>query len=565
TVVVFPGSRILPGDTDGDGTITAISFDYTAFSDGNILTAVDAFGHASSVADLKEATRYLVAYSQNIAAADSQGSVFYTGYQAVPCRGYLPRNADGSWVEGADPSLLLDGTSYGGFEIPIGDDGKPVEGDPDPSRCLVPFDEYPNAVNPAKGYVVNSNNDPGGFTLDNDLLNEPWYIGGPWVEGFRANRISELIEQGIADGSANPDWMARIQGDHKSALGAWFSWHLVEAIDAGRAASAKKASAATTEDTAQARLAALYDQDPTAMDEVESRIQAWADRDYQAESGVATFYSTATDDQVADSIATTVFNAWLGYWYTTVFGDESLPDVWNPGGNTGRVRALTMFLEGRGADNPGDLASWNDATGESIFFDVLGTDQIETSDEDALSALLDALAFLESAPTADLRGSGFGTTDMEQWRWGMRHQTRFESILNDFLGGDSYSFITDQFNINTDVLPLEGDDSTADLEWFPRPGDNLGVDAANPGWGTDFTHSSGPVFRMVIELGPDGLVSGRNILPGGQSAMTDSAYFADQAALWLANNTVPMRLDASDVAAHTVTREHFSGSGGGCN
>ncbi|NOY24366.1 MAG: penicillin acylase family protein, partial [Oligoflexia bacterium] len=46
TVVVFPGSRILPGDTDGDGTITAISFDYTAFSDGNILSAVDAFGHA---------------------------------------------------------------------------------------------------------------------------------------------------------------------------------------------------------------------------------------------------------------------------------------------------------------------------------------------------------------------------------------------------------------------------------------------------------------------------------------------------------------------------------------
>lgn len=561
TVLIMPGTRVVPQDSDGDGVITAISFDYTAFSDGNILSAVDAFGHSESVAEFKEATRYLVAYSQNMAAADRYGSVLYTGYQAVPCRTYLPRDADGMWAAGAHPGRLIDGTLYGGFEIPIGDDGLPLEGEADDYRCLVPFDEYPNAVDPARGYVVNANNDPGSITLDNDLLNEPWYIGGPWVEGFRASRIEGLLDDAIAAGTADADTMAAIQGDHKSALGAWFSWHLVEAIEVGRAASTSDTAKGPTEE----RLAALYDTDPDAMDEVQTRIEAWAARGWEAESGVTTFYDAPGDDQVEDSIATTLFNAWLGYWAGGVFDDEGLPHVWQPGSTTGKTRALTMFLEGRGKGNPGNLASFNEETGESIFFDVLGTDPVETSDEIALQALIDALSFLRSEPDDDLRGSGFGTEDMSQYRWGMRHQTRFESILGDFLDGDDYAFITDVFAINTGVLPLEGDAESADLEWFPRPGDNLGVDAANPGWGTDFTHSSGPVFRMVIELGPEGLVSGRNVLPGGQSALIDSEYFADQAALWLANDTVPMWLDADDVASHAHARERFIGAGGACD
>jgi len=561
SVVVFPDYRVVPGDTDGDGVITAISFDYTAFSDGNMLNAVDRFGHADSVEDFKEATRYLVAYSQNMGVADTSGSVLYTGYQADPCRGYLARNSDGTWADGADPSLLLDGTTYGGFEIPIGTDGLPIEGEADPYQCLVPFDEYPNALDPAQGFIVNANNDPGGFTLDDSLTDEPWYIGGPWVEGFRAHRITELIEQGAADGTLDADWMARIQGDHRSALGAWFTWHLVESIEAGRAAASNGSSSSE----ADQRLAALYTQDADALDEIESRLQAWAADDYPAENGVQTFYNTPDAQQIDDSIATTLFNTWLGKWGSLVFDDENLGSIWKGGGTTGRVRALTMFLAGRGPDNPEHLASWNPDTQESAFFDILGTDTVETSDEVALMALLQALDFLRSdAGTTDVRGTGFGTADISQYKWGMRHQTRFESVLGDFVGGSSFSFITDQFSISTDVLPLEGEAGTEDLQWFPRPGDNLSVDAANNGWGTDFTHGSGPVFRMVIELGPSGFVSGRNVLPGGQSALIDSPHFADQASLWLANQTVPLWLDVQDVAAHGVSRERFHGGAGSC-
>ncbi len=558
--VTFPGTRIHPEDTDADGVITAISFDYTAFSGGTMLNAVDRFGHSSSVDDFKDATRYLIAYSQNMGVADASGSILYTGYQAVPCRGYLPRNADGTWIEGADPTMLIDGTTYGGFTIPTLSDGMVDETQTDAYACVVPSDEYPTALDPDQGYVVNANNDPAGITLDNDLYDEPWYIGGPWVEGFRANRISERIEQAAAEGTADEAGMAAIQGDHKSALGDWFAWHLIEAIEAGRAA----ASGSPEPGSSEARMAELYTAEADALDEVQARIEAWVDRGTVAHSGVETFYNTPDADSIDDSIATTLFNAWLAAWDDRVFGDEGLPGVWRPGGTTGRVRALTMFLEGRGPGNPGELSSWNPQTEESAFFDILGTDELETSDEVALLAMLDGLDFLRSEAGDDVRGTGFGTDDIEQYKWGMRHQVRFESVLADFLGDEDYSFLTDQFAITTDTLPLSGEAGTEDLKWFPRPGDNLAVDAANNGWGTDFTHSSGPVFRMVIALGDGDFISGRNVIPGGESSLIDSDHFADQAALWLANDTLPMRFYAQDVADAAEGRAYFAGSGGSC-
>lgn len=555
--VDFPGGAVIPGDVDGDGVVSAISFDYTAFSDGNMLNAVDRFGHAESVEDFRDATRYLVAFSQNMGVADRSGSVLYTGYQAVPCRGYLPRGEDGRWIPGADPMFLLDGTTYGGFEIPVTSDGMVDESfASDPYSCVVPWADYPTTIDPAQGYVVNANNDPGSITLDNDLWDEPWYIGGPWVEGWRAHRIAERLDEHVGAGTADIAGMAAVQADQKSALGNQFGPHLVEAIQAARVAH----EAGATEGT-EGRMAAVYAADAAAFDEVEQRVAAWLARGGVAESGVQTFYHSPTADQIEDSVATMLFNAWLGNWADGVLGDEALPGVWWGGGTTGRVRALTRFLEGRGADNPLDLASWNVETGESIFFDDQGTpDVVETSDEIAIVAMTGALAFLRSGPDADDRGSGFGTDDIAQYKWGLRHWARFESVLADFVDSDEFSFLTDPFEISTAVLPLSGEAGTEDFEWFPRPGDNLSVDAANSGWGTDFTHGSGPVFRMVVALYPDGRVEGQNVIPGGQSSLIDSPYFADQTALWLGNDTLPMHFAVTDVVANATGREVLTGA-----
>ena len=120
------------------------------------------------------------------------------------------------------------------------------------------------------------------------------------------------------------------------------------------------------------------------------------------------------------------------------------------------------------------------------------------------------------------------------------------------------------------MLPLaegmSGDDPRADLTWFPRGGDNFSVDAANAGFsGRGFQFGSGPVYRMVIGL-EEGVTTGRNILPNGQSAQTDSPYFSDQAELWLANETTPVHFMIEDVLAHTQAREQLlPSSAGSCS
>jgi penicillin amidase len=149
---------------------------------------------------------------------------------------------------------------------------------------------------------------------------------------------------------------------------------------------------------------------------------------------------------------------------------------------------------------------------------------------------------------------------MSQWLWGLRHQVKFRSLLADFIGDNpAFSFLADSFSLTTETLPLaEGltsEDPRKKLMWFPRGGDNYSVDAANPGFGgTNFTHGSGPVMRMVIAL-KDGKVWGQNIVPGGQSGLLDSEHHHDQVGLWLANETVPFRFHPQDVVDGALSME----------
>lgn len=556
SLVNVGGDLVVPGDQDGDGVVTAISFDYTGLDSTGFASSIDAMGHADTVDAFHEAMRGLNAYTQNFIVADQQGSILYSGYQGVPCRAYLDRDVEGRWVAGADPSFLLDGTKYGGFTVPMADNVI-VEGDADPARCVVPFAAYPSDKDPAQGYLVNANNDPGGMTFDKDLSNDPWYIGGPYDAGVRADTIAGELEQAVADGGADIARMQAIQGNVRSRLGEWFSPHLVAAIDHAKALVEGGGELSEAEQ----RLVDLYEADPAGMDAVRQRLLGWEQLGFVAASGVETFYSTpgATDAQAA--VATTLHNAWMGAMMRNTFDDEAFPGIWRPGGSDGRVRTLKLMLEGRGEGNPGGLASWNPETGESVFFDRLGTEVVERSDEVMLLSLSEALAFLRG-PAAGPGAGGFGTDDMGAWLWGLRHQVKFESILAEFLdAGSEYAFIADLFAVDTSLLPLAddlgADDPRKGIKWFPRPGDQDCVDAANSGLnGTSFNYGSGPVMRMVVALG-GGTVEGRNVVPGGQSGLKDSPFFHDQLELWLANDTLPMRFFVDDVVEGATGREEF--------
>ena len=554
TVVMLGGDFVVPKDVDGDGIVTALSFDYTGLDNANMLQALDAFGHSDTVQDFRDATLGLVAYSQNFTVSDSSGQIYYTGYQAVPCREYLERAADGSWLPGSNPQQVLDGTRYSGFEIPTAD-GWVVEGESDPYKCVVPLDVYPQSLNPEQGYVFTANNDPGNISTDDSLTNDPWYIGGSWIEGYRADRIDTLLSQAIADDRADLEEMQIIQGDIRSALGAAFGPVLVESIELAQGLASTDGPLTETEQ----RIVDLYLQDAERMDEALIYLKAWKDADYPALSGVETFYHTPGENEATMSVATTLHNAWMGRFQSMVFNDEGMPDVWEPTGATGITRALTLMVDGRGEDNPADLAAWNEETGESIFFDIKSTEEVEVSQEIALMALLDSFLWLESAPEDRERG-GYGSPDMENWIWGLKHVVRFDSILAGFLG-DDFGFLTEPFSITTDLLPLapdlDRDDPRSDLVGFPRHGDTLAVDAANNGFSTDnFDYGSGPVFRMVVALDQDS-VEVINVIPGGQSGLAADPYFADQAELWLGNQALNIPFSPEDVAAQGISREVF--------
>ncbi len=557
------GDLVVPGDTNNDGVVTAVSFDYVGLDGGNAFRAYDGFGKARTVQEFREASRSMLATSLNQVAADASGSVYYAGWQGVPCRGYLPRNTDRTWQTGANPRMLLDGTQYGGFSIPLRDGVIDETVGSDPYACAVPLASTPAALNPTRGYVQTANNEPGNITGDDSLTNDPVYIGGPWHDGFRAARLDRLLSAGVAARNLDGDAMAAIQADTHSNLGEVLVPALLDAIAQARTAAAGTPAAGT----AEARLAAMWRAHEADYTAVERRLMAWQTAGFPALSGVETFYHSVAANEREMAVATTIHNAWMGRFFNGVFNDERLPDgVFDNGGggSVGKVRALLRMLRGRGAGNTEMLASFNPATNESAYFDVLGTETVETSREVALTALDGALTFLRTAPTAPGRG-GFGTNDMDQWIWGLRHHVRFESILSTFLdGGSSLGALVSGFSITPTRIPLAmglpTSDPRATLPGFPRPGDQWGVDAANSGFGGEsFTFGSGPTYRMVVSLRRDmpDATEARNVIPGGQSGLNNNGnpFFDDQARLWLGNRALPMLLSSASVVAAATGHE----------
>jgi penicillin amidase len=552
------GTWLIAQDMDGDGVISAISSVYNGFFEEDMLEHVIGWNQAADV-DEWAAHHANVSYGQSFAVADTQGNVMYSSYQPVACRNYLPRDTDGVPLPGANPQLLIDGTQYPSYVVRYDADRNLDPAKDDPTACILTYEEYPNIKNPSQGYVVTANNAPHGAAFDNNLWNDPVYIGGPWYANYRANRISQLIEE--QSGSIDVPAVSAQQGDHRSNLAARYLGDLLAALDAAEAYAAD----GEVGDSSAARMAADYATAQVAWDEAKQRLIDWQIAGMVAHSGVETFYNSPTDDEVLDSIATVIWNTTIGRVQDKVLGDEQFPGIYRPGGTQGRARTFDLVMRGRGEGNPMGLASWNPATNESIFFDVASTPEIETSDEVFVEAFVEALEFLTTPRESD-RSGGYNTADQTRWLWGMKHYVHFDSILLEFLGsGGPFAAVFGQFAITPDVLPLDDPTPTPGhplygFPGFPRPGDAFAVDAAGGVSASRYSYGSGPVMRLVVEMDPAG-IHGVSVLPGGQSGDTDSEFFADQAALWLGNETFPLRFYVDDVVAGATGHEVFSPGG----
>ena len=556
STVTMDGLLINPSDTNDDGVVHGLSFDWTAFDIASTLDAVAGFSEAKSVDEFREKTRGLVAYAQNILVADKHGDVLFTPYNAMPCRDHLPLK-DGGWVEGADPQYIIDGTRYGGFEIPLTSNGMPDESfQAQPQRCVIPFDEMPQAKTPEEGFVMSANHDIAGTSFDNDLSNDLHYLGGFWYPAFRAHTIHSHLETLVTQRSANIETMAELQGNHDSTMGQLLTPYILGAIERA------KLITETSTDPQEINLRATYQNKSSQFDNAQDYLEEWVAAQAPASSGVDTFYQQVTDEERRYSVATTLFNVWYRRMLENTFSDERLDWLWT-GVDTRRLgRVLPRMLANRGAEPQNQRTDFISARGESIFFDNLNTEEVESSDELILTTLSDVFSELSERQSGTGQG-GFGTDDMSKWLWGMRHQVLFRSLLGSVAEDNPIvGLIGLSFSITTDNLPLLGpdgdeDDPRFELINFPRNGDYYAVDSAGaPLDANHFFYSYGPVMRMVFHLTPD-RVKGVNIVPGGQSANTEDDHFADQAALWLGNQTVPVRYHIDDLLDGIVSSERF--------
>ncbi len=538
---------VVPSDLDGDGIIGALSFSYAGLDAVSTVAAQDAMSRATDVKSYADATRGLVGSSQASVVADSAGHIFYTGYQAMPCRADLARNPDGSFQAGADPSLLLDGTRHHGWHIAT--KGGVVDENAqtlDVSTCVVPFDKMPQSFTPSSKLALAANNDPAGLSFDGSLVDDELYLGGPWDLGFRADTIHRELVSAITAKRADVAAMATLQGNIKSRQGELMVPSLIGTLQ-------RAASASTDRGDSDARLASLYASDAGAFDEIAARMMRWQQHGLRASSGVRTFYELPDDVQRDDAVSTMIFNAWISAFDTRVLGDERIEDILAALGPSARTRLLVALLAGRG-DAGRSLASWSADREESVFFDDLRTAVVETADEEILLALSDALRELRAAPREPGVG-GFGSNDMSTWLWGMRHQVRLQSNLLTYLPDPVFTVLTNAQRIDTRRLPLlppgsrpEAGDPRSSLTWFPRGGDAYAVDAADPGNPRtgNYAYGSGPAMRMVLQISGRG-VTGRIVVPGGVSSDPEDAHFADQARNWLADRAYPVRFSPREV------------------
>ena len=153
-VLVTPHGPVVLRDTE-DATV-GYALRSTLLEPGSPLKATRALLQASSVQEAQEALAHWTAPALNFVLADVHGNI---GYQLA---GTLPRREPDS---GVVPAV--------GWEQQREWQGH------------LPPEDNPALLNPPEGYVVNANNKV--------TANSEPYIAGEWVDGYRAQRIADLL------------------------------------------------------------------------------------------------------------------------------------------------------------------------------------------------------------------------------------------------------------------------------------------------------------------------------------------------------------------------------------
>ncbi|RMD98186.1 MAG: hypothetical protein D6812_13925 [Deltaproteobacteria bacterium] len=426
----------------------------------------------TDVFDFSEKLRLLEVGPYNWVFADIHGRIGYSGDGRIP---------DRPFARTFPPYLLLPGDGRAEWAGYLTDD------------------RIPRRIDPEGGYLTSSNNDVVGTTLDNDPTNEGLYLYYNRKIGFRGRRISDHIAS--RGGNLTFEEMGKMQADNVSLAGKRLLPFLF--------AAAERHPERVTE----------------RMHEALDRLARWG---YTTPTGVDAPWRDAPPaaSEIAESVATSIFHAWLNRLIEKTFADEfeaaglDLPGATGEDGPQFEVKSLLFLLE-----RPGESA-----TGEAIFDDI-GTKGVERPDDILLSALAEALSRLEKR---------FRSHEMSDWRWGKLHRIVF--------GLGAYG--------------IDAPDRFApSLGPFPTPGGDFTVDVGNTwGLGTSFRHVHAPVARIVMEA-EAGHFRTESVLCGGQTYKRGHAHASDLTVKWLRHERVPIPFTPEGAAGLAEYRYRFLPSG----
>ncbi|MCR2794193.1 penicillin acylase family protein [Microbacterium sp. zg.Y625] len=161
----------------------AVSLRWTALDAGSTAASIFALDRATDFAEFRQAAALFDVPAQNLVYADREGNI---GYQTP---GRLP----------------IRGAGDGSLPQPGWDSAYDWQG-------MIPFEELPVVFNPDEGFIVTANN----AVVDEEY---PYFLTGDWDYGWRADRITELIEQKSAAGALTTDDMRDIQADAQFWMG----------------------------------------------------------------------------------------------------------------------------------------------------------------------------------------------------------------------------------------------------------------------------------------------------------------------------------------------------------
>ncbi len=482
----------------------ALSMKWVGFTPSNEIKAFVGFGTAQTVDDVETAMQNFEVGGQNIVAADSAGNIFWTTRVHVPVRDPRALTWDPATQTGIHPALPLPGT--GEYEW-IG---------------RLADEDIPHAKNPASGWLATANQDSVGTNKDGNPFNDEHFLTADANLGHREARIVSLLEEMVAAGGITPEQMQQIQADHRSPQGAMLTGVVVSALDR----AIEEFATPGTHPDLQA-LIADASVDAATVTAMRDRLANWTT--YWTPAAVE---GSPSADEIADSVAATLFNATITQLVHNAFDDEiALIGVRPSGAHIARTLQFAML-------EPDRLATYDAGLGDTVLWDDLETADVdETRDERIVRSALTAL---------NMMADRFGTTDMEQWRWGALHTVRFEDMFGlAAFGQDIFS-----------IPPLDDPDFP---NGFPRHGDNHVVDASAYGnWSTtDFSYSHGPSQRLVVVMHPDG-PEAYNALPGGQQHDPALPHHADEAELWRVNEAPRLPYEEIEVVQAAETRIKFT-------